>query len=78
MIGQTLAHYRIVAPLGQGGMGVVYEAEDTRLRRRVAVKLLPDDVGSDVQRMGRAEDGALSTRGAHCLLAQSPAHLRPQ
>ncbi|HEU0172745.1 MAG TPA: protein kinase [Blastocatellia bacterium] len=49
MIGETISHYRIIKRLGSGGMGEVYQAEDTRLRRPVALKMMLDDGGHNAQ-----------------------------
>ena len=55
MIGSQLAHYKIVDKLGTGGMGEVFAAEDTKLNRRVAIKILPEDLATDPERRERFE-----------------------
>src|SRR2546421_4585949 len=52
---QTVAHYRVVAKLGEGGMGAVYRATDTKLNRDVAIKVLPPAFAEDAARMQRFE-----------------------
>ena len=53
MVSQTLAHYKVIAPLGKGGMGEVYLAEDKKLDRKVALKVLPAEMAADPERLAR-------------------------
>ena len=57
-VGRQLGHYEVLALLGEGGMGAVYAARDTKLGRKVALKLLPSDFTDDPNRLRRFEQEA--------------------
>jgi len=68
MLGTTISHYRITGKLGTGGMGVVYEGEDLRLRRKVALKFLPEELAGDpdaVRRFRREAETIATLSHAH-------------
>jgi len=55
MVGKTISHYKVLEKIGQGGMGEVYRATDTKLNRDVALKILPEQFTQDPQRLARFE-----------------------
>ncbi len=55
MVGKTISHYKVLEKIGQGGMGEVYRATDTKLNRDVALKILPEPFTQDPQRLARFE-----------------------
>ncbi len=67
--GTHLGPYEIVEPLGAGGMGEVYRARDTKLKRDVAIKVLPEELSADPDRLARLE------REAHLLTALNHANI---
>ena len=57
-VGSRLGHYNVTALIGEGGMGEVYQATDTKLNRQVALKILPKALASDPDRLGRIQRSA--------------------
>src|SRR6266568_4760133 len=74
MLGRTISHYHITSQLGEGGMGVVYEAEDTNLGRHVALKFLNGESLADRIRRGPLDIDSLLTLGVQIVDALESAH----
>ena len=71
-IGTRLAHYDVTALIGEGGMGQVYQATDTKLNRQVALKSLPETFAADPDRLARLEsDGNVTTSGLRRMSSQA-------
>ncbi len=65
MIGTSLGPYKIIEQLGAGGMGEVYLGEDTRLKRKVAIKVLPEEYASDPERLAEARRAGVPSFARH-------------